>query len=372
MIMPLPDTGRYTIINVQFLNFAVLPDADDRSDIVAGTQPEHDGEKWNITLLNNGKYTIKNHGFSSEASCEYRPAQEANLVGGRCTGKQWIIKETRTKDQFTISPTDADLFWGLTDGEMKTPIVLRETATDRKNHWTLVPDKETSAEGTTYVRSSVEGEGRSPPTPSSKKEKELDSKPLSTNPPSRPPPYPLPAFKGKVFGGEAFGGNVFPNEAFGGRAFGGEAFGGNVFPNEAFRGKVFANKAFRGSALGGETLGGRVFANEAFGGKAFPNEPFGGKDFANEAFGGKFGGKAFANEPFGGKDFANEPFGGKDFTNEVFGGRAFGGEAFANDAFGGEAFANDAFGGEHTSAHSPPITRPPLFTSRTWISYEGW
>ncbi|KAF8180686.1 hypothetical protein K438DRAFT_2170880, partial [Mycena galopus ATCC 62051] len=60
-----------------------------------------------------------------------------NLVGDRRrTDQQWIIKETRTPDYFTISPTDAtDLFWGLPDREMKTPIVLRESATDRKNHW---------------------------------------------------------------------------------------------------------------------------------------------------------------------------------------------------------------------------------------------
>ncbi|KAF8160208.1 hypothetical protein K438DRAFT_2071330, partial [Mycena galopus ATCC 62051] len=131
--MPLPDTGRYTIINVKFGNFAVLPDADDESDIVAGTEPEHDGEKvfiqlilnaffpmkyyfiaiqWNVTRLNNGKYTMKNHGFSSGASCEHRPIRDTNLVGDRRrTDQQWIIKETH-------------LFWGLPDREMKTPVSL--------------------------------------------------------------------------------------------------------------------------------------------------------------------------------------------------------------------------------------------------------
>ncbi|KAJ7088265.1 hypothetical protein C8R44DRAFT_819362 [Mycena epipterygia] len=127
-----PDTGRYTITNVQHRNFAVLHDANDRSDIVAGAEANGDGEKWNITLLNNKKYTIKNHGFSKSAACDTRPASGDN-VSGRSRNQQWIIKETRTKGQFTISPTDAELYWGLADCEIDTPITLRKTPTDNKN-----------------------------------------------------------------------------------------------------------------------------------------------------------------------------------------------------------------------------------------------
>lgn len=40
-----PDTGRYIITNVKFLNLAVLPDANDDSDIVAKTEENDLGEK---------------------------------------------------------------------------------------------------------------------------------------------------------------------------------------------------------------------------------------------------------------------------------------------------------------------------------------
>ncbi|KAF8149322.1 hypothetical protein K438DRAFT_2027407 [Mycena galopus ATCC 62051] len=132
--MPLPDTGRYTITNARFHNLAVLPDANDESDIVAGTDANAASEKWNVTLLNNKKYTIKNHGFSNFAACETR-AESGACVNGRNCQQQWIIKETRIKGQFTISPTDADLFWGLADGEMDTPITLAGVPTDAKNQW---------------------------------------------------------------------------------------------------------------------------------------------------------------------------------------------------------------------------------------------
>ncbi|KAF7372439.1 hypothetical protein MVEN_00105200 [Mycena venus] len=134
--MPLPDTGRYTITNAKFHNLAVLPDANDESDIVAGTDANAASEKiqWNVTLLNNKKYTIKNHGFSNFAACEARADSGAN-VSGRSRQQQWIIKETRVKGQFTISPTDADLFWGLADGEDSTPITLAAVPTDVKNQW---------------------------------------------------------------------------------------------------------------------------------------------------------------------------------------------------------------------------------------------
>jgi len=36
--MPALDTGRYIITNVKYGNLAVLPDANDESDVVAGVQ----------------------------------------------------------------------------------------------------------------------------------------------------------------------------------------------------------------------------------------------------------------------------------------------------------------------------------------------
>ncbi|KAJ7088264.1 hypothetical protein C8R44DRAFT_892805 [Mycena epipterygia] len=129
-----PDTGRYTITNVKYRNLAVLPDANDESDIIADTDANAASEKWNVTLLNNKRYTIKNHGFSNFAACDTRP-NLGDSVSGRSRNKQWIIKETRVRGQFTIAPTDADLFWGLADGEISTPITLAGAPTDAKNQW---------------------------------------------------------------------------------------------------------------------------------------------------------------------------------------------------------------------------------------------
>jgi len=39
------DTGRYTITNAKFFNLAVLPDANDESDVVAGVGEYNAGEK---------------------------------------------------------------------------------------------------------------------------------------------------------------------------------------------------------------------------------------------------------------------------------------------------------------------------------------
>jgi len=130
------DTGRYIITNAKFLNLACLPDANDESDIVARTEENYSGEKWNITLLNNRKYHIKNHGFSNSAGCDNR-AEKGDSVRGRGRNQQWIIKESRIRGQYTIAPTDADVFWGLVDGEMDTPITLASAPTDPKNQWTF-------------------------------------------------------------------------------------------------------------------------------------------------------------------------------------------------------------------------------------------
>jgi hypothetical protein len=59
--------------------------------------------QWNITLLNNKKYLIKNHGFASFAGCDTR-AEKGDNIRGRQRNQQWIIKETRIKGQFTSVP----------------------------------------------------------------------------------------------------------------------------------------------------------------------------------------------------------------------------------------------------------------------------
>ncbi|KIM74672.1 hypothetical protein PILCRDRAFT_828003 [Piloderma croceum F 1598] len=98
----------------------------------------------------NRKYSVKNLGFANFAGCDTR-AEKGDNLRGRVRNQQWIIKETRIKGQFTISPTDADLFWGLSDAKFDTPvgllppcglsefytsqITLVATANDTKNQW---------------------------------------------------------------------------------------------------------------------------------------------------------------------------------------------------------------------------------------------
>ncbi|KAJ7093538.1 hypothetical protein C8R44DRAFT_890759 [Mycena epipterygia] len=97
-------------------------DANDESDVVAGADENAASEKWNVTFLNNKRYTIKNHGCSNFAACDTRPNAN-DSVSGRSRNKQWVVKETRTRRQFTISHSDAtDLVWGLADGEISTPV----------------------------------------------------------------------------------------------------------------------------------------------------------------------------------------------------------------------------------------------------------
>ncbi|TDL15058.1 hypothetical protein BD410DRAFT_902791 [Rickenella mellea] len=128
-------TGLYLIRNVKFKNLAILPDANDESALTANAIIENHGdEKWNITLLGNGNYHLSNLRNSRNAGCVNR-SQKGDGIFGTDRAKQFVIKETRVKNQFTISPTDADLFWGLEDGEESTPITLQLTPTDGKNQW---------------------------------------------------------------------------------------------------------------------------------------------------------------------------------------------------------------------------------------------
>ncbi|KAJ7748399.1 hypothetical protein B0H16DRAFT_906633 [Mycena metata] len=127
---------------------------------------------WNFTLLTSKKYTINNYGFSHFASCETRPDSGASVCGGR-RNQQWIIKETRVRGNFTISPTDANLFWGLTDSEVGTPIALAEDSTAPENQWI-------------FARDDPESGPESEPEDST-------NRPFSALPPSFGPPVPAPA-----------------------------------------------------------------------------------------------------------------------------------------------------------------------------------
>ncbi|KAG8730657.1 hypothetical protein FRC10_002448 [Ceratobasidium sp. 414] len=138
------DTGRYKIVNVKWGNLAFLPDPNTDSDIVGNIDNNSIGEQappsqWNVTRLSNGKYTLRSHGYSSYATVASRPSAGESAVGGT-REKQWVIKEARVRGQFTVAPSDSDVFWGLADGESMTPITMAITPNDPKNQWKFVKD----------------------------------------------------------------------------------------------------------------------------------------------------------------------------------------------------------------------------------------
>ncbi|PCH36471.1 hypothetical protein WOLCODRAFT_108759 [Wolfiporia cocos MD-104 SS10] len=128
------DTGRYVIQNVRTSGSLFLPDPNDGSSIVGTAEESSNGRKWNVVRLGNGKYTIENQTHASYANVGPRASVGADVVG-RGHKQQFDIQETRKKDQYTISPTDVQLVWGLPDDQEGTPVALAESYTDPRNQW---------------------------------------------------------------------------------------------------------------------------------------------------------------------------------------------------------------------------------------------
>ena len=155
------DTGRFIITNSKFKNVVNLADANSFSDLHGDWRQNRSGEmvkysllydntqtdyliQWNIVLLSNGNYTIKNEGYSSYATCEViaKPDMGNNIVGGDHQ-QQWKIVQERCNyvcvlsdyDHFSIlfnqyfgcecriCPTKNEhVYWHLADGESGTPV----------------------------------------------------------------------------------------------------------------------------------------------------------------------------------------------------------------------------------------------------------
>ena len=110
-------SGRYTITNARFDNVAVLPDDDQRSDIVSGVynnipdalvrlhlsdtdgQPIHFFVQWDILLLSNDMYTIKNCRHNSYVNREPNSKKGESIFAGD-RPEQWRIKEMRKKGHY--------------------------------------------------------------------------------------------------------------------------------------------------------------------------------------------------------------------------------------------------------------------------------
>lgn len=133
------DTGRFIITNSKFKNVVYLADPNSCSDLHGDRQKNRPGEMWNIVLLSNGNYTIRNYGYSSYATCEYiakpdaKPDVGNNIVGGDHQ-EQWKIVEER--GNYLIFPTkNKDVCWHLADVE-STPLTLEKySLTNKEIQW---------------------------------------------------------------------------------------------------------------------------------------------------------------------------------------------------------------------------------------------
>jgi len=123
------------ITNAKSKNIVYLADANSCSDLHGDWKQDRPGEMWNVVLLSNGNYTIKNFGHSSFATCEFiaKPDVGNNIVGGSHQ-QQWKIVEER--GNYVICPTkNGHVYWHLTDGESGTPITLEKYSQTKKIQW---------------------------------------------------------------------------------------------------------------------------------------------------------------------------------------------------------------------------------------------
>ncbi|TDL21051.1 hypothetical protein BD410DRAFT_840773 [Rickenella mellea] len=93
---------------------------------------------WSISRLDNDKYTIRNIGTNHYAASPSFPKVEGNIITTQNL-QQWDIRETGVKGKYVIYTTaaDIDLFWGLANGQLETPISLREIPNTPSNQWEL-------------------------------------------------------------------------------------------------------------------------------------------------------------------------------------------------------------------------------------------
>ena len=124
-------TGRFIITHSKFKNVAYLADANSSSDLHGDWRQNRPGERvkysllynntqtdhliqWNVVLLSNGNYTIKNSGHSSYATCEFiaRPDVGNNIVGGDHE-QQWKIVEDHANSYVCVYVCDYDHLFRL-------------------------------------------------------------------------------------------------------------------------------------------------------------------------------------------------------------------------------------------------------------------
>ncbi|TDL21037.1 hypothetical protein BD410DRAFT_840759 [Rickenella mellea] len=136
-------TGTYTIENVTHRSIAAQsPDIEAVVADVDKDRTQSYGHNlrmlWTISHLNGDKYTIKNMGTNDYAACTIQPGID-DIIVNRRTRYPWTIKETGFKGKYVIYTTAAsnELFWGLPNDELSTPISLRDKPNHPSNQWVL-------------------------------------------------------------------------------------------------------------------------------------------------------------------------------------------------------------------------------------------
>lgn len=122
-----------------------LGDGNDLSDIVQSSGGE-DGlrRKWIITRLPNERYAIMNHQYRSIVASIHRP-KDGDVIFSRNDSSHhvWAIDHDPGLNElrrYAIRTTDgSNLYWRSRDEQLRTPIELGISPTDKRNLWIIEP-----------------------------------------------------------------------------------------------------------------------------------------------------------------------------------------------------------------------------------------
>ncbi|TDL26582.1 hypothetical protein BD410DRAFT_783648 [Rickenella mellea] len=153
-------SGVYTIVNVRNRNWAVVLNDNDLGDVVAGSSAdEHVGEKWNIQLISNGNYILRNQRYD-DISASYHPSFSGNeKVTTRRNGRlmEWKIYPDDSGSGYRICTQNLGRYWTLPDDDTGTEVALEQSRPQNRQLWIFV------TEGGLSLPSAVTGSRSAPP-----------------------------------------------------------------------------------------------------------------------------------------------------------------------------------------------------------------
>ncbi|TDL23545.1 hypothetical protein BD410DRAFT_787392 [Rickenella mellea] len=133
-------SGVYEIVNHQHKNHAGLTE----DKVIRGDTFENQKDivdrklLWRVTLLGNGKRSIRNNKSTFYTVCDQPPRESCSIFAKATCLSQWAIVDTGNTGCYAIAPTNnPNLFWGLNDAELGTPILLRNAGSNPANWWSF-------------------------------------------------------------------------------------------------------------------------------------------------------------------------------------------------------------------------------------------